>query len=127
MPGDSIRSFAKLPAVEPFRLEVPQARLTDLYERLDRTRWPDELPGVGWAYGIPRDHVQELAHHWRHAYDWQAAQARLNAWPQFTTEVDGARIHFAHLRSPEPAATPLLITHGWPGSIVEFTRIAAPR
>ncbi len=64
--------------------------------------------------------------YWRHDYDWQAAQARLNAWPQFTTEIDGARIHFAHIRSPEPDATPLVITHGWPGSIVEFTDVVGP-
>lgn len=116
--------FGQMVSLEPFRLDVPVAQLTDLHERLDRTRWPDQLPGVGWAYGIPLDHVRELVRYWRHEYDWPAAQGRLNAWPQFTTEIDGARLHFAHIRSPEPAATPLLMTHGWPGSIVEFSRIA---
>lgn len=110
----------------PFRLDVPQGDLDDLNVRLDLTRWPDELPGVGWAYGVPRDHVRELAEYWRHGYDWRAAEARLNAWPQFTTEIDGATVHFAHIRSPEPDATPLIMTHGWPGSIVEFSEIAGP-
>jgi pimeloyl-ACP methyl ester carboxylesterase len=113
-------------SIHPFRVDVPQADLDDLHERLDRTRWPDQLPGVGWSYGIPRDYVRELAEHWRQAYDWRAAEARLNAWPQFTTTIDRATVHFAHIRSPEPGATPLLMTHGWPGSIVEFTHVAGP-
>jgi epoxide hydrolase len=112
--------------VQPFRIDVPQGELDDLWERLDRTRWPAELPGVGWAYGVPVDYLRELARYWRHEYDWRAAEAALNAWPQFTTTIDGANIHFAHLRSPEPAATPLIMTHGWPGSIVEFTAVAGP-
>jgi pimeloyl-ACP methyl ester carboxylesterase len=100
--------------------------LDDLHERLDRTRWPDDLPGVGWAYGVPGDYLRELAAYWRHEYDWRAAESTLNEWPQFSTEIDGARVHFAHIRSPEPDATPLLMTHGWPGSIVEFTKVAGP-
>ncbi|MFG2435699.1 epoxide hydrolase family protein [Streptomyces sp. NPDC048508] len=115
-----------LPALRPFNLAIPQGDLDDLHERLDRTRWPDELPGVGWAYGVPRDYLRELVRYWRHDYDWRAAEARLNTWPQFTTEIDGARLHFAHIRSPEADATPLIITHGWPGSIVEFTDIVGP-
>ncbi|WP_327305737.1 epoxide hydrolase [Streptomyces sp. NBC_01298] len=110
----------------PFRIDIPQADLDDLHERLDRTRWPDEIPGSGWAYGIPGGHLKELVRYWRHAYDWRAAEAKLNAWPQFTTEIDGAHVHFAHIRSPEPDATPLLMTHGWPGSIVEFTDVVGP-
>jgi epoxide hydrolase len=117
MPDDGLR---------PFRLDVPQGELDDLYQRLDRTRWPDELPDVGWAYGVPRTYLTELVRYWRHEYDWRAAEARLNEWPQFTTTIDGATIHFAHIRSPEPDATPLIITHGWPGSIVEFMRIVSP-
>ncbi|OPF84754.1 epoxide hydrolase [Streptomyces antioxidans] len=113
-------------SVRPFRVDVHPDELDDLHERLDRTRWPDELPGVGWAYGIPRDYLKELVHYWRYEYDWRAAEAGLNEWPQFTTTVDGANIHFAHIRSPEPDATPLLMTHGWPGSIVEFTDVAGP-
>jgi epoxide hydrolase len=92
--------------LRPFRFEVPQGELDDLYERLDRTRWPDELPDVGWAYGVPRNYLKELVRYWRHEYDWRAAEARLNDWPQFTTTIDGARIHFAHIRSAEPDATP---------------------
>ncbi|WP_407560144.1 epoxide hydrolase family protein [Streptomyces sp. 184] len=112
--------------IRPFRVSIPDGDLDDLRNRLDRTRWPDELPGVGWAYGVPRDYLRELAHYWRHEYDWRAAEARLNRWPQFMTTIDGADVHFAHIRSPEPDATPLVITHGWPGSIVEFERIAGP-
>lgn len=112
--------------MDPYRIDIPQGDLDDLHDRLDRTRWPDELPGAGWDYGIPGDELRALAHHWRHTYDWRAAEAELNRWPQFTTTVDGAHIHFAHIRSPEPDATPLIMTHGWPGSIVEFTDVAGP-
>lgn len=109
-----------------FRLDVGQGELDDLRERLGRVRWPDELPGVGWAYGMPLARMRELVGYWREEYDWRAAEARLNEWPQFTTVIDGARVHFAHVRSPEPDATPLLMTHGWPGSPVEFQRVAGP-
>ncbi|MFJ4781461.1 epoxide hydrolase family protein [Streptomyces sp. NPDC088762] len=109
-----------------FRIDVAQAELDDLRERLGRVRWPDELPGAGWAYGIPLGEMRELVDYWRSEYDWRAAEARLNAWPQFTTVIDGANVHFAHLRSPEPDATPLLMTHGWPGSFVEFLEVAGP-
>ncbi|MDX3854840.1 epoxide hydrolase [Streptomyces sp. AK02-01A] len=113
-------------SLRPFRVAIPQDDLDDLHERLDRTRWPDELPGVGWAYGIPLGYLKELARYWRHEYDWRAAEAELNEWPQFTTTIDGANIHFAHVRSPEPDATPLIMTHGWPGSIIEFAQVAGP-
>jgi pimeloyl-ACP methyl ester carboxylesterase len=113
-------------SIRPFRIDIAQSELDDLYERLDRVRWPDELPGVGWAYGVPRAYLMELVRYWRHEYDWRAAEARLNEWPQFMTTIDGADVHFAHVRSPEPDATPLIITHGWPGSIVEFTDVAGP-
>lgn len=112
--------------IEPFRLSVPQSDLDDLYDRLDRTRWPAELPGAGWEYGVPAGYLRELVRYWRHEYDWRAAEAELNRWPQFTTTIDGARVHFAHIRSPEPNATPLVITHGWPGSIVEFLDVVGP-
>ena len=72
--------------IQPFRIDIPQADLDDLHARLDRTRWPDELPGVGWEYGIPRGYLKELVEYWRHTYDWRAAEARLNEWPQFTTD-----------------------------------------
>jgi epoxide hydrolase len=113
-------------AIHPSRIAISQRDLDDLHERLDRTRWPDELPGVGWAYGVPRDYLKELARYWRHDYDWRSAEAELNQWPQHTTSIDGATIHFAHVRSPEPEATPLLMTHGWPGSIVEFAKVIGP-
>ncbi|MEV5875251.1 epoxide hydrolase family protein [Streptomyces sp. NPDC052101] len=112
--------------IEPFRLSVPQSDLDDLHDRLDRTRWPAELPGAGWEYGVPAGYLRELVRYWRHEYDWRAAEAELNRWPQFTTTIDGARVHFAHIRSPEPDATPLVITHGWPGSIVEFLDLVGP-
>ncbi|POX45008.1 epoxide hydrolase [Streptomyces sp. Ru71] len=112
--------------IRPFRLDIPQSALDDLHDRLDRTRWPDQLPGTGWAYGVPVDYLRDLVHHWRHRYDWRAAEARLNEWPQFTTTIDGQNVHFAHLRSPEPDATALILTHGWPGSIVEFLDVAGP-
>jgi epoxide hydrolase len=112
--------------IRPFRLQIPETELVDLHDRLDRTRWPDELPDVGWAYGVPLGYLQELLRYWRHDYDWRAAEERLNRWPQFTTTIDGANVHFAHLRSPDPQAMPLLMTHGWPGSIIEFADVAGP-
>ena len=103
------------PAIQPFRIDIPQADLDDLTARLDRTRWPDQLPGVGWDYGIPLDYVQELAGYWRTSYDWRVHEQRLNEFPQFTTAIDGQTIHFLHVRSSERDALPLIITHGWPG------------
>lgn len=112
--------------IDPFRLAIPQQQLDDLALRLDLTRWPDELPGAGWAYGVPREYLRELVEYWRHEYDWRAAEARLNEWPQFTTTIDGTQVHFARVASPEPGAIPLLLTHGWPGSIAEFVDVAGP-
>ncbi|MFI9811256.1 epoxide hydrolase family protein [Saccharothrix variisporea] len=112
--------------MEPFRIEVPQAALDDLNRRLDATRWPTRVGGTGWDRGVPLDYLKELADYWRTEYDWRAAEARLNAFPHFTTEIDGARVHFMHIRSPEPDAVPLIITHGWPGSIVEFLGVVGP-
>jgi pimeloyl-ACP methyl ester carboxylesterase len=114
------------PAITPFRIAIPDAELDDLRRRLDAVRWPDELPDAGWAYGVPLGYLKDLVRYWRDTYDWRAAEARLNRWPQSTTVIDGANIHFAHVRSPEPDAVPLLLTHGWPGSIVEFTHVAGP-
>ncbi len=112
--------------IEPFRIDVPQADLDDLRDRLARTRWPDELPGAGWDYGIPLDYTRELAEYWRTGYDWRAHEARLNEFGQFTTTIDGQRIHFLHVRSAVPDALPLVITHGWPGSVAEFMNIIGP-
>ena len=112
--------------IRPFRIQIPQADLDALKDRLGRTRWPDELPGVGWTYGVPVSYLQGLAEYWRTSYDWRTYEAKLNAFPQFTTTIDGQNIHFLHVRSPEPDALPLIITHGWPGSIVEFMDIIGP-
>ncbi|MEW9532244.1 epoxide hydrolase family protein [Microbispora sp. NPDC049125] len=112
--------------VRPFRLEVPEDRLQDLRDRLARTRWPEEPAGAGWAYGVPADHLRALAEHWKNAYDWRRHEAELNAYPQFTTVIDGAVVHFLHVRSPEPGALPLVMTHGWPGSVVEFLDVIGP-
>ncbi|MEV4064551.1 epoxide hydrolase family protein [Nonomuraea dietziae] len=106
--------------IRPFRLDVAQADLDDLRERLDRVRWPDEVPGLGWQYGVPLAHLRDLVGHWRTGYSWREAESELNAHPQFTTEIDGQNIHFLHVRSANPDALPLLITHGWPSSPVEY-------
>jgi pimeloyl-ACP methyl ester carboxylesterase len=113
-------------AIHPFQITIPQADLDDLRARLEHIRWPDELPGVGWSYGVPLDYLKELAEHWRSGYDWRAWETKLNAYPQFTTQIDGQTIHFMHMRSPEPDALPLILTHGWPGSIVEFLGVIGP-
>ena len=98
--------------IRPFRVEVPDEALDDLRDRLGRTRWPSELPGAGWSRGVPLGYLKELAEYWRDGYDWRAQEARLNQLPQFTTEIDGQPIHFLHVRSPEPDALPLVLTHG---------------
>jgi epoxide hydrolase len=106
--------------VAPFRIAIPQANLDDLHRRLAATRWPDELPGAGWEYGIPLARVQSLVERWCGGYDWRSREAELNAIPQFTTTIDSQHLHFLHVRSPEPSALPLILTHGWPGSVLEF-------
>jgi epoxide hydrolase len=117
---------ATCPGVAPFRIAIPQAAIDDLRDRLARTRWPDALPGAGWTRGVPIDYLKELAEYWRTQYDWRAHEAELNAYPQFTTSVDGQTIHFLHVRSPEPNAMPLMLIHGWPGSVVEFNEVIGP-
>ncbi|WP_433145380.1 epoxide hydrolase family protein [Actinomadura nitritigenes] len=112
--------------INPFRIDIPQADLDDLHDRLARTRWPDDLPGVGWSYGVPTAYARELAEYWRTGYDWRRQEAALNEHPQFTTEIDGQNIHFLHVRSPEPDALPLVLTHGWPGSVAEFMTVIGP-
>ncbi|HEY9294205.1 MAG TPA: epoxide hydrolase [Microlunatus sp.] len=119
-------------SIRPFRIEIPQAELDDLADRLARARWappeptaPDD-PRAAGDYGVPSDRVRELVAYWRDGYDWRRWEARLNAYPQFLTEIDGQRIHFLHVRSPRPNAFPLLLTHGWPGSVAEFLDVIEP-
>jgi pimeloyl-ACP methyl ester carboxylesterase len=104
--------------ITPYRIDIPQRQLDDLADRLDRVRWPDALPGD--EYGAPLDQLKQVVDHWRHKYDWRAQEAELNEFPQYITEIDGTKVHFLHVRSKDPDALPLIMTHGWPGSIVEF-------
>ncbi|MFJ2594116.1 epoxide hydrolase family protein [Streptomyces erythrochromogenes] len=115
-----------IPGMSPFRIDVPESRLEDLRSRLAATRWPEELPGVGWSRGVPVGYLKGLADHWRTAYDWRTHEAELNAYPQYLTDVDGQNIHFLHVRSPEPGATPLMLLHGWPGSVADFLDVIGP-
>jgi epoxide hydrolase len=112
--------------ISPYRIDIPQGALDDLRDRLGRTRWPDELPGVGWDLGVPLDYLKGLAEYWATTYDWRGQEAALNEFAQFTSVIDDQNVHFLHVRSPEPEALPLLITHGWPGSIAEFLDIISP-
>ena len=112
--------------IRPFRIDVPQSEIDDLRDRLSRTRWPDDLSDVGWSRGVPLGYLKGLAEYWGSDYDWRANEAELNELPQFTTVIDGQKIHFLHVRSPEPNALPLVITHGYPSSIAEFVKIVGP-
>jgi pimeloyl-ACP methyl ester carboxylesterase len=112
--------------VRPFRIEVPEAALVDLRERLEHTRWPEAETVADWSQGVPLAYLRELCGYWASGYDWRATEARINALPQFRAEIDGLGIHFIHVRSPRPDALPLVMTHGWPGSVVEFLKVIAP-
>lgn len=112
--------------IVPFRVAVPDAELDELKRRLRATRWPDREVVSDWSQGIPLAYVQEVCRYWADTYDWRKREARLNEFPQFRTAIDGLGIHFLHVRSPNPDALPLLITHGWPGSVVEFLKVIAP-
>src|SRR5215204_5738326 len=125
--------------IRSFRIDIPQADLDDLADRLARTRWANELPSEermdgsqtglvppGWDYGVPLDYVQNLVEYWLRGYDWREWEARLNSYPQFTTTIDGQNIHFLHVLSPEPDATPLILTHGWPNTVVEYLGLVGP-
>lgn len=107
-------------AIEPFTLAVPQSQIDDLNERLDRTRWPEKEPVDDWSQGTPLAALQELVAYWRNGYDWRRCEGRLNALGQFKPVIDGVEIHFLHIRSQHPGAMPLIMTHGWPGSVIEF-------
>ncbi|WP_431905394.1 epoxide hydrolase family protein [Amycolatopsis thermoflava] len=112
--------------IKPFRINVPQADLDDLADRLARTRFSEELADGGADYGVPVARVRELVEYWRDGYDWRAFEASLNAHPQFTTEIDGQNVHFLHVRSAREDALPLILTHGWPGSVVEYLDVIEP-
>jgi len=112
--------------IRPFKVHVPDQVLIDLRHRLAETKWPDQIPGTTWAYGTDINKVRELADYWQNKYDWRAQEAKINRFDQFTTEIDGQQIYFIHQRSPRPDAIPLMLIHGWPGSIVEFEKLIEP-
>jgi epoxide hydrolase len=112
--------------VIPFRIDVSEAELADLRRRLRDTRWPERETVDDWSQGVPLAYLRGLCDYWADGYDWRASEARLNALPQFRTVIDGLAIHFIHVRSPRRDALPLIITHGWPGSVVEFLKVIGP-
>jgi pimeloyl-ACP methyl ester carboxylesterase len=112
--------------MRPYRIDIPDSELADLRSRIALTRWPTAVSVPGWERGVPVDYLRELAEYWQSTYDWRAAEQELNQYPQYVTEIDGVDIHFLHVRSAEPNARPLLLTHGWPGSIVEFLDVIGP-
>jgi pimeloyl-ACP methyl ester carboxylesterase len=125
--------------IRPFKIQIPQADVDDLRARLARTRWAEELPAAsfagklegipappGWEYGVPLDYVRERVERWRGDFDWREQEVRLNGFPQFTTDIDGQVIHFVHVRSAEPNATPLVLTHGWPNMFTEYLGLVGP-
>ena len=114
------------PEIAPFKVHVPQAVLEDLKKRLSDTRWPDKEPVTDWSQGVPGAKAQALVEYWSSQYDWRRVEGALNARPQFRTEIDGLGIHFIHVRSKHGSALPVILTHGWPGSVVEFLQIISP-
>ena len=113
-------------AVRPFKIHVPAAALDDLRGRLANTRWPNQAPVADWSQGVPLAKARALIDYWRTRYDWRRVERTLNALPQYRTELDGLGIHFIHVRSKHPDALPIIITHGWPGSVIEFLQVIAP-
>lgn len=110
-------------AITPFNVNIPQSQLDDLAQRLANTRWPEEETCDDWSQGIPLDYTRSLAQYWANDYDWRRFETKLNSWPGFMTTIDGIDIHFIHQRSPHEDALPLIISHGWPGSLVEFHKV----
>uniref|UniRef100_UPI0035C6AF7F epoxide hydrolase family protein n=2 Tax=Sphingomonadaceae TaxID=41297 RepID=UPI0035C6AF7F len=113
-------------AITAFRANVPQEALDDLRQRLRRTRWPETQTVSDWSQGVPLAALRDLCAYWAEGYDWRRCERTLNALPQFTTPIDGLSIHFIHVRSPRPDALPLILTHGWPGSVLEFLKVIGP-
>lgn len=112
--------------IQPFAVAIPEPELADLRHRLATARWPEAETVADWSQGVPIAALRALCDHWREGYDWRACEARINAFPQFRTEIDGLGIHFLHVRSPDPDALPLILTHGWPGSVLEFLEVIGP-
>ncbi len=112
--------------ITPFKVQVPQAALDDLRRRLGNVRWPNKETVSDWSQGVPLQKAEALIPYWRDKYDWRRFEARINAFPQYRTQIDGLGIHFIHVRSPQPNALPIIFTHGWPGSVVEFMEIIGP-
>ena len=112
--------------IRPFRIDVPRQDVADLSDRLRRTRWPEPAPVDDWSQGVPLGYLRDLVDYWAESYDWSARQEYLNSFPQYLTEIDGLDVHFVHVRSPEADALPLVLTHGWPGSFVEFLDAVGP-
>ena len=113
-------------AIRRFAINIPDDDIDDLKRRLGQTRWPDQIPGTGWKYGVNTDYMRQLCDYWLDVYDWRKHEAELNRFDQFSTEIDGHQIHFIHSRSKHEGATPILISHGWPGTVVEFLKIIEP-
>src|SRR3954469_16923014 len=114
------------PVIRPFRVEVDDDVLDDLHRRLRHARFSAHIPDSSWDYGTDLDYLVELVQYWQDEYDWRRFEHRLNEFAQFETAIDGTKLHFLHVRSPEPDALPLLLTHGWPGSIAEFVHLIGP-
>lgn len=112
--------------IHPYRIDIAQEEVDDLRDRLARTRWGSEIPGAGWSRGVPTDYLKALAAYWADGFDWRKAEAELNEFPQFTTEIDGQNIHFLHVRSQNEAAVPLLLMHDWPCSFMQFVDVIRP-
>ncbi|WP_176593555.1 epoxide hydrolase family protein [Sphingobium sp. EM0848] len=113
-------------AILPFTLDVPQAALDDLALRLERTRWPEKETVDDWSQGVPLDRMRSLVDYWRSGYEWRRCEAEINGWPQYRTLIDGLGIHFLHVRSPHEGAMPMILSHGWPGTFLEFLAVIGP-
>ena len=124
--SETLERTAASDAIVPFALAIDQAQIDDLNRRIDAARWPERETVDDWTQGAPLAKVKALCEHWRRGYDWRACEARLNGFGQFKTEIDGLVIHFLHVRSPHANAMPLILTHGWPGSVAEFFKVIGP-
>ncbi len=124
--GEAVTTVEQLAGIRPFHVEVPEEALADLRRRLAATRWPSRELVADRSQGVQLATIQELARYWATDYDLRRVEARLNALPQFTSEIDGVDIHFVHVRSPHPDALPLIMTHGWPGSVIELLETVGP-